>query len=106
MCCTRALDISNTLIEQLPICGTVSLSKSRLAMGIPMLQAVNRRMKGLHLKKEPEAAPLNEHLWALVLQHLDTLQDHVMASTSCKAAWQAGLLKWDIPEHLPPEGMR
>ena len=48
---------------------------------------------------------LNEHLWALVLQHLDTLQDHVKASTSCRAAWKAGLLKLDIPVYLPPEGM-
>ena len=49
---------------------------------------------------------LNEHLWALVFQHLDTLRDHVKASTSCRAAWKAGLLKLDIPVHLPPEGMR
>ena len=48
---------------------------------------------------------LNEHIWALVLQHLDTLQDHVKASTSCRAAWKAGLLKLDIPVHLPIEGM-
>ena len=47
---------------------------------------------------------LDEHLWALVLQHLDTLQDHVKASTSCRAAWKAGLLKLDIPVHLPTEG--
>ena len=48
---------------------------------------------------------LDEHLWALVLQHLDTLQDQVKASTSCKAAWKAGLLKLDIPVYLPTEGM-
>ena len=48
---------------------------------------------------------LTEHLWALVLQHLDTLQDHVKASTSCRAAWKAGLLKLDMPVHLPIEGM-
>ena len=47
---------------------------------------------------------LSEHLWALVLQHLNTLQDHVKASTSCRAAWKAGLLKLDMPVHLPTEG--
>lgn len=47
---------------------------------------------------------LTEHLWALVLQHLDTLQDHVKASTSCRAAWNAGLLKLGMPVHLPTEG--
>ena len=48
---------------------------------------------------------LDEHLWAFVLQHLDTLQDHVKAATSCRAAWKAGLLKLDIPVYLPTEGM-
>ena len=48
---------------------------------------------------------LNEHLWALVLQHLDSLKDHVKASTCCKAAWTAGLLKIGLPAHLLTEGM-
>ena len=47
---------------------------------------------------------LNEHLWALVLQHLDTLRARVKASTSCRAAWNAGLLKLNIPVHMPREG--
>ena len=48
---------------------------------------------------------LDEHLWAHVLQHLDTLQDHVRAATSCRAAWKAGLIKLDVPVHMPSEGM-
>ena len=70
-----------------------------------LLQALQRRMKRLTLKREPVHPTLNEHLWALVLQHLDTLQDHVKASTSCRAAWKAGLLKFEIPIHLPIGGM-
>ena len=60
------------------------------AMGLAMLQALYRWMKGLTLKKEPGGAMLDEHLWAHVLQHLDTLQDHVRAATSCRAAWKSG----------------
>ncbi len=48
---------------------------------------------------------LDEHLWAHVLQHLDTLQDYVKAATSCRAAWKAGLIKLDVPVHMPSEGM-
>ena len=54
---------------------------------------------------KPVGYMLNEHLWALVLQHMDSLKDHVKASTCCKAAWTAGLLKIDLPAHLPNEGM-
>ena len=84
------------------ICGCTG---SRFAMGTAMLQAVRRRMKRLTLKREPVHPTLNEHLWALVLQHLDTLQDRFKASTSCRAAWKAGLLKLEIPVHLPIKGM-
>ena len=48
---------------------------------------------------------LSEHLWALVLSHLDTLRDHIKASTSCRAAWKAGLFKLDIPVNLPTGGV-
>ena len=54
---------------------------------------------------KPVGHKLNEHLWALVLQHLDSLKDHVKASTCCKAAWTAGLLKVELPAQLPTEGM-
>ena len=74
-------------------------------MGTALLQALQRRMERLTLKREPVNPTLNEHLWALVLQHLDTLQDRVKASTSCRAAWKAGLLKVEIPVHLPIGGM-
>lgn len=74
-------------------------------MGTALLQALQRRMKRLTLKREPVHPTLDEHLWALVLQHLDTLQDRVKASTSCRAAWKAGLLKVEIPVHLPIGGM-
>ena len=74
-------------------------------MGSAKLRALNRKMRKLRLKERQGIPMLNEHLWALVLQHLDTLQDHVKASTSCRAAWKAGLLKLDIPVYLPPEGM-
>ena len=61
-------------------------------------------MKRLHVEKEPEVPSLTEHLWTLVLQHLDTVQDHVKASTSCRAAWKAGFLKLDVPEQLSSKG--
>ena len=75
------------------------------AMGLAMLPILYKWMQRLISKKEPEGSMLNEHLWALVLQHLDTLQDHVRAATCCKAAWNAGLLKLDVPVHMPSEGM-
>lgn len=82
-------------------------------MGSAILQALKRRMRRLTLKEAPQGPSLNrpvghmlnEHLWALVLQHLDSLKDHVKASTCCKAAWTAGLLKIGLPAHLLTEGM-
>ena len=82
----------------------MSLTEPQLVMESARLRALNRKMQGLHLEKEPGEPMLNEHLWALVFQHLDTLQDHVKASTSCRGAWKAGLLKLDMPLHLPTEG--
>ena len=65
----------------------------------------------LHIKteasvhNEPAGHMLNEHLWALVLQHLDSLRDRVKASACCQAAWKAGLLKVAIPFGVPSAGM-
>ena len=100
-------------------CGFVRLAELRFAMGSAMLQALKRRMRRLALKEEQTSSPLigkgkrsfpkgpilNEHLWALILQHLDSLKDHVKASTSCRAAWKAGLLKVNVPVNLPSKGM-
>ena len=74
-------------------------------MGSARLRVLSRKMRKLHFEEKQKIPTLHEHLWALVLQHLDTLQDHVKASTSCRAAWKAGLLKLDIPLYLPPAGM-
>ena len=89
--------------EQLLLSRMVGATESCFAMEWAMLQALGSWMKFIS-KKEPEGAMLNEHIWALVLQHLDTLQDHVRAATSCRAAWKAGILKLDIPVHMPSEG--
>ena len=74
-------------------------------MGSAVFKALKGKMKKLSLMKAPErpvlneaeGPKLNEHLWALILQHLDNLEDHITASTSCKAARNAGLLKIYIP---------
>ena len=102
----RVLGASEATSKQLLICRMVIIMGLCFAMGLAMLQALYRWMKRLTLKKEPGGATLDEHLWALVLQHLDTLQDHVKAATSCRAAWKAGLLKLDVPVHMSSEGMR
>ena len=103
--CIRVLDASETTYKPLLICRMVIIMALCFAIGLAMLQALYRWMRRLTLKKEPGGAMLDEHLWALVLQHLDTLQDHVKAATSCKAAWKAGLLNLDVPVHMPTEGM-
>ena len=101
----RVLGASETTSKQQLICRMVIIMGLCFAMGLAMLQALYMWMKRLTLKKEPGGTTLDEHLWALVLQHMDTLQDHVKAATSCKAAWKAGLLNLDVPVHMPTEGM-
>ena len=74
-------------------------------MGSAVLKALRGKMKKLTLAKAPDASALNEaegpklneHLWALILQHLDNLEDHIKAASCCRAAWNAGLLKVTIP---------
>ena len=90
-------------------------------MGSATLAALKGKMNTLILKKapgtrihgkpedprhkEPEYPTLNEHLWALVLQHLDNLQDRIKASACCRAAWKAALLKVKITIDVPAAGM-
>ena len=103
--CITVIGTYDTMSKQPLNLGFVGLRESGLAMGSAILQALRRRMKSFTLRKAPKGHMLNEHLWALILQHLDSLKDHVKASTCCKAAWRAGLLKLDIPAQLPTEGM-
>ena len=84
-------------------------------MGSAILTALRGKVKRLTLVKAPEAPALNEaegpmlneHLWALILQHLDNLEDRIKASTSCRAAWNAGLVRVNIPSgvFLSSKGM-
>ena len=77
-------------------------------MGAAVLKALRGKIKKFTLTKAPDAPvlneaegpKLNEHLWALILQHLDNLKDRIKASTCCRAAWSAGLLKVIIPSGM------
>ena len=99
------IGIYGTISKQPLIFGFVGLKVSGFAMGSAISQALTRIVKRFTLKKAPGGHMLNEHLWALILQHLDSLKDHVKASTCCKAAWTAGFLKLELPAQLPTEGV-